>query len=342
MVPMENGAKPQIRAVIGITVECAPTWRRNCAPERRSNVLRHRPAIRRQALGIAVVMEHHPSQVISRHGAAPPEERPMTLRSNALIAPLLVATLGLTACDGRDREMSRGPIVTESRDVDGFDSISLRGSARLIVRIGDKPSLSIEGPESAVKRITADVDGDTLHIRSNRKEWVFGQGDSRLTVKVTVPELNELRLEGSNDARLSGFNGGSSTIEIEGAANLEANGRLDELTVHMSGAGRANLRELIANTAKVTVDGVGSVHVHSTESLDATMNGVGAILYSGTPREVSTSMNGVGTISKDRDRKRKDSDAAPEEDEAKPIDPDSLQPEYEEKETAVEKTSGVV
>ena len=112
----------------------------------------------------------------------------------------------------------------------------------------------------------------------------------------------------------------------------------------MQGAGRANLRNLIANDAKVTVDGVGSVHINATESLDATMNGVGAILYSGAPRDVSTSMNGVGTISRDRDRKKdKDSEAAPDAEDEEAIDPDSLQPEYDDKDKAkVEKTSGVV
>lgn len=265
----------------------------------------------------------------------------MTLRTTPLIAVLVVATVGLSGC--HDREVHRGPVVSETRDVSDFESISVRGSARLIVKIGERPSVSISGPESSVKRVTTDVDGDTLYIRSSRKDWSFGQGDSRLTVNVTVPELSELRLEGSNDARLSGFNGGSSRINIEGAANLEANGRLDELTIRMSGAGRANLRDLVAANAIVTVDGVGSVHVNSTDSLDATMNGVGAILYSGTPREVNTSMNGVGTISKDRDRKKnKDADESQESDEKPAIDPDSLQPEYENDKPKVEKTAGVV
>jgi Putative auto-transporter adhesin, head GIN domain len=267
----------------------------------------------------------------------------MTARTFQLIAPLCVVSLGLVGCD--DRQVDRGPIVTETRDVGDFDAIHIRGSARLNVRIGETESLSIQGPARSVKGLTTEVEGDTLHIRSRRKEWVFGQGESRLTVNVTLPKLDELKLEGSHDARLTGFDGGSSTIEIEGAANLEANGRLDELTVHMAGAGRANLRELIASEARVTVDGVGSVHVHATESLDATMNGVGAILYSGSPRDVDTSMNGVGTISKDRERKRRrnDSDAEPQlEEETSPVDPDSLQPEYEKQEPQVEKTSGVI
>lgn len=159
-------------------------------------------------------------------------------------------------------------------------------------------------------------------------------GSSRVTVKVTVPTLEDLKLEGGNDVRLSGLNGGDTTIEIEGAANLEASGHVDELVVRMEGAGHADLRELVARDAEVTVDGVGSVYVNSTESLDAKMNGVGAILYSGTPREVNTSMNGVGTISKDRERKSDDDKEETEpklerEERKAPIDPETLQPEYE-------------
>jgi len=268
-----------------------------------------------------------------------------SLTYKILLAPALGAVFALAGCD--DREVDRGPTVSETRDVSDFDQIAVRGSARLIVNIGEGHSLSVQGPEKAVKDLTTEVDGDTLVIRSSRKEWSFGRNGSRLTVNVTVPKLEELRLEGSNDVRLNGFNGGSSSIDIEGAANLEAKGQLEDLTVHMSGAGRANLRDLVAANAKVTVDGVGSVHVNSTDTLEATMNGVGAILYSGTPREVNTSMNGVGTISKDRDRKGGPdwNDEQPQEDveqEKPPIDPDSLQPEYEKKDVVLKPTTGVI
>jgi hypothetical protein len=67
------------------------------------------------------------------------------------------------------------------------------------------------------------------------------------------------------------------------------------------------------------------VIVHPKETLDATMNGVGAILYTGTPREVNTRMNGLGTIAR-RDSK---DDLDPEDREDVPVDPKDLQPEYE-------------
>jgi hypothetical protein len=93
----------------------------------------------------------------------------------------------------------------------------------------------------------------------------------------------------------------------------------------MAGAGHGDFSRLVADQAKVVVEGVGSVIVNPKDTLDATMNGVGAILYTGSPREVNTRMNGLGTIA------RKDAkDVEDEDDDEDAIDPQNLQPEYAE------------
>jgi hypothetical protein len=257
------------------------------------------------------------------------------------IIPILAGTLALSGCGEYDQP-PRGPITSESRTVGDFDSIRVRGSARLRITVGEPAALEVEGHEETLRRLDTEVDGGTLQIRTGRKEWSFPGGGTQLVIKVNVPRLESLRLEGGNDVRIEGLDGGDMAINVEGAANLKATGRIDDLVVRLSGAGRADLRNLIAKDAKVTVDGVGSVHVNATESLDATMNGVGAILYSGTPREVNTAMHGVGTISKDRKSKPDgewSSDPTPdpdpdlelelERDDRKKIDPAALKPEYE-------------
>lgn len=250
-----------------------------------------------------------------------------------LLIPLIVGSFVLGGCGEHDRP--RGPMTSETRDVADFDAIAVRGSAQLMITVGKPAALEIEGNEEAVRRLEAEVDGDTLRIRTSHKEWMFPGGNSRLVLKISVPKLEELRLEGGNDVRVVGLEGGDTEIDIEGAANLKASGTLDELIVQMSGAGHADLRQLVAKDATVTVDGVGSVYVNSTESLDATMNGVGAILYSGTPREVNTAMRGLGTISRDREHDSDDRDEGKpelERDDPQPIDPETLQPEYEKEE----------
>lgn len=243
----------------------------------------------------------------------------------AALAAVSASALLLVGCDDRDHD--RGPTRSQSREVDNFDSIEMEGAARLEITIGEKESVTVEAREEVIDRVRTDVHGDTLRIRSKPKDWFIVDGRPRVTVRITLPELESLRIEGGNDVRITGFDGGETRIRAGGAAHIKATGELDELTVHMAGAGHADLSGLIANEAKVTVDGVGSVYVHPKESLDATMNGVGAILYSGSPREVNTRMNGLGTIGQrkageDPDHERTEQPA--------PVDPETLQPEYEE------------
>lgn len=233
----------------------------------------------------------------------------------------------LSACDdgGNDRRSGNwGPSRSETREVGSFDSIDMRGAARLEITIGQPESLVIEGRASSIERVETDVRHDTLFIESKPRDWFMSNNRRRITVKISVPRLESLEVEGGNDVRLTGFDGGETKIRASGAAHIVADGHLEELTVRMSGAGHGDFSRLIADECKVTVEGVGSVIVHPRQTLDATMNGVGAILYTGNPHEVNTRMNGLGTIAR---RDPKDVEAEQRED--APVDPDSLQPEYE-------------
>lgn len=229
----------------------------------------------------------------------------------------------LAGCDNQS-EFSTGPVRTETRNVGEFDSIEVNGATRLEITVGAPASVVVEGRERFLERLDTEVHGDTLQIRTRKKDWVTIGTSPRLVVRISVPTLKELEVQGGNDIELTGFNGGTTKIRLEGAANLKGSGRLDELSVFMAGAGHADLDKVIAGTANVTVAGVGSVMVHPVDTLDARMNGVGAIFYSGSPRNVNTRVNGLGTIGQ-RDPNR----AAPDKGPPAPIDPESLQPEYE-------------
>lgn len=247
-----------------------------------------------------------------------------------LFGGLAAAALLLGGCGDRgDHWADKGPLVSERRDVDEFDSIRVEGATKLEITIGEPISVLVKGHESAVQRVSTDVRGDTLKIKGKARDWIVRDNDSRLTVQITLPKLESLHVEGGNDVSVAGFNGGDTKIRAAGAANLKADGQLDHLTVRMSGAGNADLSKLLVAEATVTVDGVGNVVVHPIESLDATMNGVGAIFYTGTPRRVNTRMNGLGTIAQRGadEVSREDSEGRPSED--APVDPDSLELELD-------------
>jgi hypothetical protein len=64
----------------------------------------------------------------------------------------------------------------------------------------------------------------------------------------------------------------------------------------VSGAGDVRLDQLVAREAKVEVSGAGSVHVHATDSLTASVSGVGDVVYSGRPEDVQKDVSGVGDV----------------------------------------------
>lgn len=247
------------------------------------------------------------------------------------ILPLLPLLVLLAACN--DEHFDMGPVRSETREVKDFNAIDMEGDGRIQIVIGSPASLTIEGRELVVQRTTTEVRDGTLYIKNQRRDWIMASGSRRLALRITVPSLASLKLDGGNDVRVTGFNGGSARVDLKGAANLKADGVLDSLTVAMAGAGHADFSKVVANDAKVTVDGVGAVYVNSTASLDATMNGVGAILYSGNPRSVNTAMNGLGKIAQrdaeDREKREKRDWRQREFKRDPQVDPDSLQPEYE-------------
>jgi hypothetical protein len=250
-----------------------------------------------------------------------------------------LALLGGCSDGGHDGGGDGGPVVSERREVQSFDSISLQGAAKLEIKVGEPVSVLVSGNETSVGRTETSVSGGTLHIKNKARDWVI-RNNSRLTIQITVPKLDSLELEGGNDVSLVGLHGGDTKIKAAGAANIIANGRLDELTVRLAGAGHADLSKLTVADAKVTVDGVGSVVVNPQESLDATMNGVGAIFYTGSPRKVNTRMNGLGTISRQDPSEASNAEPMPEP-EAKPADPDSQPLEREDpKQEKVDRKEG--
>lgn len=233
-----------------------------------------------------------------------------------VMAALATAAMAVGGCS-RDEPRGGGAPVEQQRQVGQFDALTLEGAAQLHIRVGEPASLVIQGTAAAVEAVQADVQGSTLRIHSKPRNWFINQSRPRVTLLVGVPQLSTLRLEGGNDVRITGFDGGETQIRASGAVHLRGEGRLETLNVRLSGAGHADLGELLAQHVKVTVDGVGSVVVHPQEALDATMNGVGAIFYEGSPRHLSTQMNGVGTIGQRRDE---------DDDEPQPgaVDPDLM------------------
>jgi hypothetical protein len=185
--------------------------------------------------------------------------------------------------------------VSQTRSVENFTAVELRGAGEIVVTVGAPAALQLEGRERTLERVDTRVTGETLIIDvAKTRGWFSDYG--RLKITIAMPELKSLESNGAGEIKITGLNGGEQRLRLAGAHEVKAEGTLDRLDVEVSGAGSVDYGKVIATEAKVRVNGAGSVEVHVTEALDAQVNGVGAVHYGGDPKKVESNLHGLGSI----------------------------------------------
>jgi len=232
-----------------------------------------------------------------------------------------VLVLGLSGCIVR--RASDTDTKTETREVQDFTAVDFAGFGDVTVIQGDEYELELSGPTDLVDRIKTEVHGDTLYIdRDGKWEiWILGMGNRQVDIKITVPELKELNVEGAGVVNIDGLEGESFEFELSGAGELRgADLKLGDLVVVMSGAGSAKLsgqvdsqkvvisgageydaEDLKSRMTTVDMSGAGSASIWATESLDVTASGAGGVKYWGDP-DVRQEVSGAGTVSDQGDK----------------------------------------
>jgi hypothetical protein len=115
-------------------------------------------------------------------------------------------------------------------------------------------------------------------------------------VEISVPSLAGLNLSGSGNITVTGIRASRLTVTLPGSGDISASGSVSQLNISIDGSGDAQFSGLIAWNVDAVVSGSGSIFVRATHSLDAKVPGSGAILYSGNPSHVTTSITGSGAV----------------------------------------------
>lgn len=182
---------------------------------------------------------------------------------------------------------------TQVREIGSFSTLNVSGVADVEVALGPATTLSITFDDNLIDLVETEVVDGELTVSTQ------GHFDSQLPliVKITTPELNKATLSGVGSLDLAGIDNEHLEIRVSGVGSVTANGKVGELKVNLSGTGKANLDELVAQTASVSVSGVGNAKIHAIESINARTSGVGGVTIYGNPKKVDSSSSGVGSIS---------------------------------------------
>jgi hypothetical protein len=211
-----------------------------------------------------------------------------SLRRALVIVPAAVAALALAGCAIGDD----GPRTTQTRDVADFTRVDSPDSVDLRLRVGEPRGVRVIAGEKAIDDVHTEVRDGTLHVTFDH----HGLGGSDVVVDASVPKLTAVEASGSGDIDADGIDADAFAVGSDGSADIVLRGTVGRLAVRLDGSGDADLAELAARDARVSVNGSGDADVRTARRLDVEIDGSGDVHYRGHP-VLNRRVDGSGELS---------------------------------------------
>ncbi len=208
-----------------------------------------------------------------------------------------------------------GNVISETRKVSGFDSISLEYPARVLISQGNTESLKIEGEDNVLPGLKTEVKNNDLRIFYKTDGGKHVNATKLVVITITVKDLKAVNFSSAGDLTIDGLNtenldislSGAGNIKVNdvttkelsvnlsGAGNMSASGTSDDVSLNISGFGDFNGRQLQSNNDSVSISGAGSATVWAEKDLSVAISGAGSVSYYGSPA-VTKQISGVGSV----------------------------------------------
>ena len=203
---------------------------------------------------------------------------------------MLLAALGTSSCILG--EEGSGNVITESREVTGFNEIVLGGSGRVVVEVTGTESLTIEAEDNIMPFLETRVGNGSLRLDTSRSI----SPTVEILYSITAATLDGLVISGSGIVEAEAVDGTDFRAEISGSGNVGVEGTLSGLlTVSISGSGEFDGQSLTSPEGRVEVSGSGNAVVNVTDSLEVDVSGSGDVAYLGEP-SIDRDVSGSGSV----------------------------------------------
>jgi len=208
-------------------------------------------------------------------------------RRLSLLLPAALGALAVAGCDLADD----GPRTTQTRDVADFTRIDNRDSVDIRLRVGESQRVRVRAGEKVIDDVRTEVRDGTLRVTFDHDGW----GGDDVIVEASVPRLVGIEASGSGDVDADGIGAEAFELRSDGSADISLRGRTERLEVDLDGSGSADLGELEAAEARVSVGGSGDADVRVDQRLDVSVDGSGDVRYRGEPA-LTRNVDGSGEL----------------------------------------------
>ena len=207
-----------------------------------------------------------------------------------------------------------GNVISETRKVSGFNSVSLSGIGELTIKVGDEESLLIEAEDNLVPLLTSEVSQGKLDLGT--KPGVSLNPTKPIRYTLVVKDLNAIEISGLGSVRSVALKADRINIAVSGSGNLSiagieadqlivdisglgsvtvAAGKVNSQKISLSGSGSYKANDLESSSADVEISGLGNATLWAKDQLKANISGSGNVDYYGSPA-VTADRSGLGRV----------------------------------------------
>ena len=234
---------------------------------------------------------------------------------SAFMTLAFIAMVSLSSCD-KDIINGDGPIVTETRSINGFTGVSTSIPGKINYTIDPVYKVEILAQQNILNVIKTEVTAGILQIKF--PNYVNVRSHDEIIVNIHAPSASYVSISGvgnvfvvgstiSNDLTLSMSGSGNINMQsaliankidarISGSGNIKVTGgsAINE-ELHISGSGSIDMGSVFASNGDIHISGSGDTWVRLSQTLDASISGSGSVYYKGTPT-ITSHVSGSGSV----------------------------------------------
>jgi hypothetical protein len=227
-----------------------------------------------------------------------------------LILSVMIISISVftTSCIYLGAMIGSGNVITEERDVSGFDSISIGSSMNLIIEQTGSESLKIEAEDNIIPLVKTSVTGKELVIKLAPGSFF---SIKPINCYVAVKDLKGLKVSSSSSANckelatdrldISVSSSGRANLvihvneldaDLSSSALLEISGDTVKQNIKVSSSGNYEAGDLLSKECTIRVSSSGSATVSVSDLLNVNISSSGRVNYIGRPeihQEISSS-----------------------------------------------------
>ena len=191
-----------------------------------------------------------------------------------------------------------GNVISESREVSGFDQISVCCGMQLILTQGETESLEIEADDNLLPEIESYVEGSQLIVRfKDDGGGINFRTTQTIRVRVSAREIRGVEVSGGGQAEVGDVNSDRLSVGLSGGSLAEFSKVIaDALTVDMSGGGNFSAQELAVSSLEMGMSGGSDASIGklSAGSLKVDGSGGGQATIAGSVNDQAIEWSGGG------------------------------------------------